>query len=888
LLLAGCGNDAGAAQLPAADAALRAGRYEQAIEAYRALARDGREFPAAARGLARALSLVGRYDEAEAALRTAAAAAGPDSLELANALGEVLYARGKVEEAERRFRAAAEGGASDSLLARLNLGVLLHEGGGHEAAFALFDGFIDVYNEGAERLDSRELMAVGIAVRYLGVRDPQLYKDALRALDEAAAADSGNLDARIRIGELFLEKYNSGDAKAAFREVLAINPSHPLALLGMARAAEFDGEPGALELARKALEVNPNLVPAHVLVARLELEAENHEAAARAARRALEVDPSSSDAMGVLAAAHYLAGDTGAFEEVRRRALARNPRNAGLYNELAEMAARNRRYAEAVEFARQAVALDSLSWRARGILGINRLRIGEIEEGRNDLERAFAGDPYDVWTKNTLDLLDTFGRYREVPTARFRLVLFGEEADVLAPYMAPLAEEAYDRLAERYRFRPATPIRVEVFPSHADFSVRTIGLAGLGALGVSFGRVLAMDSPSARDRGEFNWGSTFWHELAHTFHMGMTDHRVPRWFTEGLAVLEERRARDGWGSDVSLPFLAAYEQGRLLPVSRLNDGFTRPDSPEQVALSYHQASLVCELIEQEHGTDALLRMLDAYRRGLATPEVFRQVLGADLEAFDRRFDAYLKQRFAGPLAAIRPRTLRDTTRTSEDDAVRLASREPDDFLAQLRAGRALFAAGQHDEAIPFLERAKALFPEHAAAGGPYELLARIWREKGDLRRAAAELERMTALNERAYQQNVELAEILEQLGDARGAAAALERAIYIDPLEPALHERLADLYARIGEREKAVREREVILALAPVDRAQALYRLAAAQLEAGDAAAARRTVLRALEIAPNFERAQELLLRLRDAGRDRQPQAAGGGARREPSAQGER
>ena len=48
----------------------------------------------------------------------------------------------------------------------------------------------------------------------------------------------------------------------------------------------------------------------------------------------------------------------------------------------------------------------------------------------------------------------------------------------------------------------------------------------------------------------------------------MTDHRVPRWFTEGLAVLEERRAREGWGSDVTPAFLAAYKQERLLPVSR--------------------------------------------------------------------------------------------------------------------------------------------------------------------------------------------------------------------------------------------------------------------------------------------------------------------------------
>src|SRR5690606_37393408 len=145
---------------------------------------------------------------------------------------------------------------------------------------------------------------------------------------------------------------------------------------------------------------------------------------------------------------------------------------------------------------------------------------------------------------------------------------------------------------------------------------------------------------------------------------------------------------------------------------------------------------------------------------------------------------------------------------------------PDDFVAQLRAGRALFSAGRQDEAVQYLERAKELFPEYARPGSPYDLLARIHQERRDLRRAAAELARMTALNAGAYAQNVALGEILEELGDPAGAAAALERAVYIYPFEIELHERLAALHMRNGDWPGAVREREVILALNPVDRAE--------------------------------------------------------------------
>ena len=86
------------------------------------------------------------------------------------------------------------------------------------------------------------------------------------------------------------------------------------------------------------------------------------------------------------------------------------------------------------------------------------------------------------------------------------------------------------------------PVQVEVYPDHEDFAVRTLGMPGLGALGVTFGDVIAMDSPSGRKPGDFHWASTLWHEMSHVFILTATNHRVPRWFTEGLAVHEETRS----------------------------------------------------------------------------------------------------------------------------------------------------------------------------------------------------------------------------------------------------------------------------------------------------------------------------------------------------------
>ncbi len=861
LLVPGTGG-VGAQQLTDARAALRTGRYDDAIAQLTRLAR-GNDSPEASRWLVRALVEVGRYRPAEEAARRFTAA-NPRSAALFNALGEVLVARGKVEEAEAAFARAIAEQASDSLKAELNLAMLRYERGEREEAMQTFDRFVDFYNN-AQRLSSEELAAVASAARYLGVRNPQLFKDALRVYDEAIAVDPDNVEPRVAVGELFLEKYQSPDAKAAFDEVLALNASHPRALLGLARSYHFDGSPEALETARKSLDTNPNLVPARTFVARLHLEAEDYEAALEEANRALEVDPTSREAFAVIAAVRYVQGDVASFEEARRRAFTRNSVDAEFYNTLAEVSARNRLYHDAASFASEAVELDETSWEGFGLLGMNQLRIGEIEQGRTNLETAFEGDPYHIWIKNTLDLLDTFDEYSVTTTERFQLVLHESEAELLAPYVTQVAEEAYGRLSTRYGYQPATPIRLEVYPRHADFSVRTVGLAGLGALGVSFGPVLAMDSPSARERGTFNWGSTLWHEVAHTFHLGMSGHKVPRWFTEGLAVFEERRARSGWGDDVSVGFLMAYRQDRLLPVSRLNNGFVRPAYPQQVVYSYYQASLVCELIEQEFGFQALLGMLEGFKEGQTTPQVFHSVLGMDVESFDDRFTRHFEDRFAGPLSALRSATpLEEGQQLSHDELAQRASAEPGNFLAQLSQGRLLFAEEKHDEALPYFERARDLFPGYAGQDTPYWYVALIHKAKGNTGKAVAALQQLIDINANHYQAHVELATLREEIGDATGAAAALNGVMYIYPFEMSLHSRLAELYGNLGQHNEGVRERLAVVALEPVDRAEARYRLARAYADADSLRDARREVLRALEIAPGFEDAQVLLLEIRD------------------------
>ncbi|MEO5569127.1 MAG: tetratricopeptide repeat protein [Gemmatimonadaceae bacterium] len=839
------------------------GQYQDAILVMTALPRSDSAWMAMQPMLIRALATVGRYDDAERVGREAAAMPGGKAV--LNTLGETMLLRGKRAAAESLFARAVEQKAPDSLTARLNTAIVAYDRGDRRNALDAFDRFIDIYNTNASSLTSDELVAVGLAVRYLGVRDPQLFKDALKAFDSALRLDPANDAARVKLGELFLEKYNHADAQTEFEEVLRTNPNHPRALVGAAKRADADNQPGADSLVAVALKVNPDYVPALIFRANALAEIEDYAGAQRELAHALRIDPTNSKALGTLAATKFLAKDDAGYASTKQRALALNPRDGDFFVAVAELNARVRQYETAARFAREGITVDSTNWNAFATLANNLLRMGDVAAARRAFESSFKGDPYNLWTKNTLDLLDTYKNYDLVNTAHAQLMVEKTESGILGVYLGDIVEQAYRTFASKYGYAPTAPIRVEVYRSHADFSVRTVGLAGIGALGVSFGNTLAFDSPAAKDAGPFNWASTVWHELAHTFTLGATDHRVPRWLSEGLSVYEEHKARAGWGFTPSAGFLIAFRDRKLVPVSRMNDGFMRPAYPEQVMFSYYQASLVCDLIARDFGEKALVDMLMAYKAGQSTDEVFRSVLRTDLKAFDRKFDDYVRQRFAVPIQSLAGDSIRvEPSMSSEEMLTRALGRRH--YPTTMVAAKILMDRGENDLALGLLEAARGLFPENTSADGPYLSLLKIYQARpADSTKMLALLKEMVKYGITEYEPHLMLAGQLQARGDFAGAADALERAMYINPFDAAVHERMADLYARAGDKAKVVRERRALVGLNPVDKAGAWYRLALAQEAAGDARAAIAAVVRSLEDAPNFQLAQELLLKLKGA-----------------------
>ncbi len=859
--LISCSFKTGAAQeisIESGRTLLKAGSYKEAITVFAALLEKDSNNREAQEGLLSARIVTGDYETAERDAKEFLKASSNPALRVA--LGQILFETGRYKEAFAEFERASQT-AKDTVWLRARLGQAraLRAQGKEEEARPLLAEFIRYYNDRSPR-SAEELTLIARAIIYL-----EKYKDANDLFIDARETDPAYLDAYIGQGELLNEKYNYGEAASLFVDALKINTNLPAAHLGMAESKRLTSTSEPLAAVGQALAVNPNHVGALVFRAWLELEADKRDEASKTLDRALEVNPNSVEAIAVRAAIFYLSDRKGEFDAEVNRAMAVNPRAGELFETLAHFATINRRYHDAVKFGREAVKLSPKLWSASTELGIQLLRIGRVAEGRTELERTFAGDPFNVWAKNTLDLLDSMNDYSEVVRGPFIIKASPKESDTFSIYAAELLEEAHKKLAAKYRFTPTAPITVEAFPNHEDFAVRALGLPGLGALGVCFGQVIAMDGPSARSAGEYNWGETLWHEFVHVMTIQMTDYRIPRWFSEGLSVYEEGRAHRSWGDNWSLETLKAYGDGRFVKIDDLDAAFTRPRSPDQVPLAYFQASQVCEFIEEKYGFDRILQMLALYKEGAKTPDVLQRVLSLAPADFDKAFDEYLKAKTKGYLEAIGngPVKSADGQGPTKEAMMAIVKARPNDYFAHLRLGAIYKSEGDMDRAIEHLRRASELFPFYTGQGNPYLQMADIYQSRGQKAEAATALAGLVRYDENDSEALKRLAGLRLEMGDRDGALEAAFASFYINPFDTALHKLAGDAYLEKGDRAAAVREFRVRLALKPPDLAEAHYDLARSLDALGNRAEARREVLRALEIAPGFDKAQELLLKLR-------------------------
>jgi tetratricopeptide (TPR) repeat protein len=705
---------------------------------------------------------------------------------------------------------------------------------------------------------ARDHLRAARAARALG-----RFEDANSFFRDADGLAPGDVVINTAWGDLFVEKYNNKDAARSFQEALKADPEYGPALLGMARALADQNPAQAVGLAQQALKQNPNDFGAHLFVADMAIYQDKKADAIAAIDRVLAVNPRHLEALSMQAALAFVDGRLADHDAAVAAALKIHPTYGEIHRVVGSITAHYYRFDEAVEHVRKAIALDRDNAVAYADLGAHLMRTGDERNARRALETAFKVDPWNVVTFNLLALLDTLEPFDTIREGDMVIRLHPDEEDVMRQYVPQLASEAMASLTARWEFTPKGPILIEMFPKHDDFAVRTLGLPGMiGALGACFGRVVTVDSPKAREPGSFNWGETLWHELAHVITLQLSNNRLPRWLSEGASVYEERRARPQWGRETDIPFAQAMGRGKLISLRDLNSGFS---NPETISFSYYQASLVVEHIVELYGQPRLRALVLAYADGSDTETAIRKALGVDLDALQQSFDRFLETRYAGLRRALAvPEGMKPEM--SADQLKAIASANPGSYPAQMALGEALMESNP-DGALAAFERAAQLIPNVTGDDSPYVLIAEVAVKKGDKARGAAALETMIGQSNTDLASARQLATLVDPARDRSRLQLALKSVVAVDPFDGAAHARLGRLDLEAKRLDDAIRMFRVALAAKPLDRASAHADLAEALSEAGQRDEAKKQALAALEIAPTYTRAQDLLLKLAQGSR---------------------
>ncbi len=698
-----------------------------------------------------------------------------------------------------------------------------------------------------------DYVRAGRAARALG-----RFQQANDYFREAIARAPTDLTANVAWGELFLEKHNRTDAAKSFQAALRTNAEDPAALMGMARTVADDNPPLSRKLAQQVLTINPQSTGARVLLAELALDDTKRPEATAELGRALAVNPNHFEALALTAAVAWLDKRTADYTAATDAVLKLNPTYGEVFRVVGAQSARNYRFEEAAELVRRAITIDRENTRAYADLGAHLMRTGDERGARRALETAFRVDPYDVVTYNLLGLLDTLDGFETIKDGDLVIRLHPDEAGVMREYVPALAREALAALSKRWNFTPTGPILIEMFPRHDDFAVRNVGLPGMiGALGACFGKVVTLDSPKARPPGEFNWGATLWHELAHVITLQLSNQRVPRWLTEGISVWEETRGRAEWGREMEVTFAGAINRGQVMKLRDLNAGFS---NPETISLAYYQASLLVEHIVQRFSEASLRELVRVFADDLDTEAAVTRVLKVPIDDLQKTFDGFLDARFGTlrralavpeglvpdlPLERLRP----------------LAESNPGSFPVQMALARAL-EERDADGALAAYQKAAVLVPMATGEGSPQARIAALGQAKGDKAGAARALETLTGFDHTDVVSARHLVTLLDPVADGPRRRAALVKVVAVDPFDAGAHAELGRFALAAGSLPEAVRSFRVAVAAGAPDRAGAHADLGEALEKSGARDDAKRQALLALEVAPTYARAQDLLLRL--------------------------
>ena len=728
--------------------------------------------------------------------------------------------------------------------------------------------------------------------------DPELlleYCRAYLALGEIEVANRAGVFAELKmrkqrhrrrgeilflLGEIFrLGRTDDGNqAFKAFHDALAADKYSTLSHLGAARTQFYRMRWDlAKEPLARAKALNPNHPDVLACDAEWMLYFRFWREALEVAERGLTINPNHRGLALARGAARFFLKQAGAEEDFQK-VVELDPFFAEGFCRMGDLVAHHYRFAEAITFYERAIAVDpgySLSYVGLAACLANTAR---TEEALESLARFRETDPLpDIhpYANNLREALSTADSFLSIERGPFVFRVDPLEAPVLVPLLTELYKERWKNFSQRYGIGTDLKVVIDVFPDQNDFSARTVGFTGFGALGVCFGSCLALVSPRSQLRGHFEFESTAVHELAHVVSITLSRQRVPRWLTEGISVHEEKVFRANCDREMDLELFHYYHSGEIMRVRELNELFSSP----KILFGYFQSGLLVEFIIGRSGERGIVRMLELFAEDVETEDVIRRALGLEPEQLDAEFSDWLwrtrlssmkvqptytelglkrlQQRLmetgeppAELLAQIAWAYHQQDRRVDRDDFLNRALKKSpslpsaelllarraldskdkeralrhferalgqgaEEFFAFLTLADLCLADGKKDKRLEYLERAKDCFPRYVGPRNPYLLRSHVFESLGQEDNALEELRQYCRIQESDLGPRLTLSEKALERGDPGEALRYLLEVRAIDPCQRDIHRKIARCQRALSLPSMAVESLELALGVDP-------------------------------------------------------------------------
>ncbi len=708
--------------------------------------------------------------------------------------------------------------------------------------------------------DADDLVALGEIALALGA-DAKAVQEGF--FERARRNYPNRSDGFVAAARLALAKGDPGFAADLLQKAVTDFADQPDVLYLYAQAIADADEDASATLIKTVFELNPNYVPALLDLAEKQIMGESYSDAETLLQQILTVNPNLPEAHALRAVIFHLQGNAAAEEEARTAGLKFAPKNPKVDYLIGLRLSRKYRFREGAAAQRKALEADPEFVDARIQLAQDLLRLGEEAEGWKLAEEAHKKDGYNTTVFNLLQLKDSLDRFTTITTEHFEIRMEKNEAAVYGARAVELLEQAWSELTTRYEFTPETPVFVEIYSRPEDFAVRTFGMPDVaGFLGVCFGRVVTANSPASRKESPTNWESVLWHEFCHVITLQKTANKIPRWLSEGISVYEER-SRDGrWGQRMSPAFRDRVVAGNVRPVSELSSAFLKAQSGEDLNFAYYESSMVVEHLVTLHGRPALNAVLADLNNGVQINDAIERHAGG-LAAFEASFLEYLRKEAdsLAPDADLTPLDPMAEPLTTMEQAQQYVDAHPNHVGARVTLAGLQMKDGNTTAAEQNLQKAIELFPKDESSTSARTMLAELYRtQKSD--QEAVILAEQLAITADDLASALRLQELSEEKQDWKTAAELGHYIFGVDPFQPSAVRRSADAAEKLNDPEQAVRWLERLAVLQPDDMPRLNYRIGSV-LKATAPDRARRYVLLALEQAPRYREAHELLLELK-------------------------